>query len=163
MRRINYEEAIKESVGELLILEKEQKQARLRDWVRFVRYLKAGQAKTQLQAGEMIGLQRRQSQQLWQQYAHHGLPGLLVLGYKGGWAKLSSTQQARLLQRLDQDDIATQGQLRDWLEQEMQVTYSQPGISVLLARLKVKLKTGRPVNVRKDVVGEAAFKKTSAK
>lgn len=163
MRRINYEETIKESVAELLVLEKEQKQARLRDRVRFVRYLKAGQAKTQPEAGAMIGLQRRQSQQLWQQYANQGLKGLLSLGYKGGWAKLSSTQHARLLQRLDQDDIATQGPLRDWLQQEMDITYSQPGISVLLSRLKVKLKTGRPVNVRKDKAGEVAFKKTFLK
>jgi transposase len=64
-----------------------------------------------------------------------------------------------MLQRLDQDDIATQGQT--WLEQEMGITYSQSGISVLLARLKVKLKTGRPVNVRKDKAGEVVFKKTS--
>jgi transposase len=163
MRRINYLAEIKESVAELMDLEKKQKQARLRDRVRFIRYLKAGQAKTQPEAGAMIGLQRRQSQQLWQQYRSQGLDELLTNGYKGGWAKLSSTQQARLLQRLDQDDIATQGQLIDWLQQEMQVTYSQPGISVLLSRLKVKLKTGRPVNVRKDKAGEVAFKKTSAK
>lgn len=163
MRRINYEAEIKESVAELLLQEKEQKQSRLRDRVRFIRYLKAGQAKTQPEAGALIGLQRRQSQQLWQQYRSQGLDELLSNGYKGGWAKLSSTQQARLLQRLDQDDIATQGQLRTWLEQEMGITYSQPGISVLLSRLKVKLKTGRPVNVRKDQAGEATFKKTSVK
>lgn len=162
MRRINYEAEIKESVAELLVLEKAQKQARLRDRVRFVRYLKQGQAKTQVEAGAMISLQRRQSQQLWQQYARQSLEGLLSTGYKGGWAKLSSMQQARLLQRLDQNDIATQGQLQDWLLQEMGISYSQSGISVLLSRLKVKLKTGRPVNVRKDVVGEATFKKTSA-
>ncbi len=161
MRKINYQEKIKESVAELVILEKAQKQARQRDRVRFVRYLKAGQAKTQPQAGAMIGLQRRQSQQLWQQYARQGLQGLVFTGYKGGWAKLSSIQQAHLLQRLDQDDIATQGQLRDWLQQEMGVVYSQSGISVLLSRLKVKLKTGRPVNVRKDKAGEVVFKKTS--
>jgi transposase len=83
--------------------------------------------------------------------------GLFLLATRA----VSSTQQARLLQRLDQDDIATQGQLRDWLKQEMGISYSQPGISVLLSRLKVKLKTGRPVNVRKDVVGETTFKKTS--
>ncbi|WP_223816231.1 winged helix-turn-helix domain-containing protein [Adhaeribacter rhizoryzae] len=57
--------------------------------------------------------------------------------------------------------MATQGQLQHWLQQEMGVVYSQSGISVLLSRLKVKLKTGRPVNVRKDQVGEATFKKTS--
>jgi len=122
MRGIHYQEKIKESVAELLILEKEQKQVRQRDRLRFIRYLKAGQASTQVAAGALIGLQRRQSQYLWQQYHSQGLAGLLTTGYKGGWAKLSSSQQARLLQRLDQDDIATQGQLIDWLEQEMQVT-----------------------------------------
>lgn len=91
MRKINYQEKIKESVGELVILEKAQKQARQRDRIRFVRYLKAGQAKTQPQAGAMIGLQRRQSQQLWQQYASQELQSLVFTGYKGGRAKLSST------------------------------------------------------------------------
>ena len=43
----------------------------------------------------------------------------------------------------------------------MGVSYSQSGLSMLLARLKVRLKTGRPVHVRKDEAGEAAFKKTS--
>ncbi len=109
----------------------------------------------------MIGLHSRQSQQLWHQYLSQGLESLLSTGYHGSWAKLSSTQQARLLQRLDKDDISTQQQLIHWLQQEMGITYSQPGISVLLSRLKVKLKTGRPVNVRKDQAGEVAFKKTS--
>lgn len=90
MRRINYLEEIKESVGELLNLEKEQKQARFGDRVRFIRYLKAGQAKTQPEAGAMIGLQRRQSQHLWQQYAKQGLAALLSTHYQGSWAKLSS-------------------------------------------------------------------------
>ncbi|MDQ3290862.1 MAG: winged helix-turn-helix domain-containing protein [Bacteroidota bacterium] len=160
MRKIDYKAAIKESLEELLAREKEQKQARMRDRVRFIRYLKEGQASTQSAAGALIGLQRRQSQQLWQKYSRQGLAGLVSNNYQGSWAKLSSTQQARLLQRLDKDDIATQGQLIDWLQQEMGITYSQPGISMLLARLKVKLKTGRPVNVRKDEAGEAAFKKT---
>jgi len=160
MRKIDYKEVIQESLEELLQREKEQKQARMRDRVRFIRYLKEGQASTQSQAGALIGLQRRQSQQLWQKYSSEGLDALLSNPYKGSWAKLSSTQQARLLQRLDKDDIATQGQLIDWLQQEMGITYSQPGISMLLVRLKVKLKTGRPVNVRKDEAGEEVFKKT---
>ena len=42
----------------------------------------------------------------------------------------------------------------------MGITYSQSGLSCLLSRLKVKLKTGRPVHVRKDEAGEEAFKKT---
>lgn len=160
MKRINYKEHIPESVEQLLEIEKAQVQARFRDRVRFIRFLKEGQALTQQQAGELVGLKRRQSQVIWQQYRQQGLTALLTPRYQGSWAKLSSPQQARLLQRLDGDDISTQQQLLDWLVSEMGVRYSQGGLSLLLARLKVKLKTGRPVNVRKDVAGEAAFKKS---
>ena len=160
MAAINYQEIIKEEVEELLLLEKGQKQARLRDRVRFIRLLKEGSAQTQQQAGELVGLKLRQSQLLWKQYRSQGLCWLLENHCKGSWAKLDSQQQARLLQRLDQDDILTQKQLIHWLEQEMNIHYSQPGLSMLLSRLKVKLKTGRPVNVRKDEAGEVAFKKT---
>jgi transposase len=160
MRVIDYQTAITESVEELLAIEKQQKDARLRDRVRFIRYLKEGRASSQPQAGEFIGLKRRSSQLLWQQYKQKGLCSLTVSGYKGSWAKLSSVQQARLLQRLDVDDITTQQQVIDWLKAEMGISYSQAGISALLGRLKAKAKTGRPVNVRKDIVGEGAFKKT---
>lgn len=160
MRVINYQTAITESVEELLALEKQQKDARLRDRVRFIRYLKEGRARSQPQAGEFIGLKRRSSQLLWQQYKQKGLNCLTSSGYKGSWAKLSSVQQARLLQRLDGDDITTQRQVIDYLKAEMGISYSQGGIWALLARLKAKAKTGRPVNVRKDTAGEIAFKKT---
>lgn len=161
MASIEYQELIKEEVVALLKIEKEQRQARIRDRVRFIRLLKEGTALTQQQAGELVGLKLRQSQLLWKQYRSQGLGCLLQTHHKGSWAKLDSQQQARLLQRLDSDDVCTQKQLIAWLEAEMGVSYSQSGLSMLLARLKVKLKTGRPVNVRKDEAGEVAFKKTS--
>lgn len=161
MARLHYQELIKEEVTELLRVEKEQQQARIRDRVRFIRLLKEGTAQTQRQAGELVGLKLRQSQLLWKQYRSRGLRSLLQTHHKGSWARLDSRQQARLLQRLDSDDVCTQKQLNGWLEAEMGVSYSQSGLSMLLSRLSVKLKTGRPVNVRKDQAGEAAFKKTS--
>lgn len=160
MSVIDYREVIKEEVEELKRLEKQQKEARLRDRARFIRYLKEGSATSQPQAGAMVGLQRRRSQQLWKQYSEGGLSALLTIHYKGSWSKLDSQQQARLLQRLDQDDISTQQQIIDWLKAEMGITYTQGGISELLSRLKIKSKTGRPVSVRKDEAGERAFKKT---
>ena len=160
MSIIDYKQVISEEVKDLQKLERRQKEARLRDRVRFIRYLKEGKATSQPQAGEMVGLKRRRSQQLWQQYRQEGLAALLTTHYKGSWGKLDSQQQARLLQRLDQDDVFTQQQIIDWLQAEMGITYTQGGISDLLARLKIKAKTGRPVNVRKDEVGEGAFKKT---
>lgn len=160
MRVIDYSQAIAEDVEELKKLEKQQQDARLRDRVRFLRFLKEGAATSQPQAGEMVGLKRRRSQQLWQQYRQEGLTALLTTHYKGSWGKLDSQQHARLLQRLDQDDVFTQQQIMDWLQVEMGITYTQGGLSDLLSRLKIKAKTGRPVNVRKDQMGEQAFKKT---
>jgi transposase len=160
MHKINYQETIKESVEALLSLEKKQRNARLRDRVRFIRLLKAGTATTQVEAGALIGLKRRQSQLLWKHYKEEGLVSVVATHYKGSWAKLDSVQQARLLQRLDSDDLFSQQQVIDWIKAEMGITYSQSGISLLLARLKVKLKTGRPVNIRKDEAGEKSFKKT---
>jgi transposase len=160
MRRIKYEDQIKESVEQLLSVEQSQKQGRLRDRVRFVRFLKKGRATTQQKAGELVGISSRQSQKLWKLYRRQGLEALVLTHHKGSWPKLSSSEQARLLQRLDAGDMSTQGQLLEWLKQEMNISYTQGGLSGLLARMKVKLKTGRPVHLRKDVAGEAAFKKT---
>ena len=159
MRVIHYKEVIKEAAEELLKIERSQTKAKLRDRVRFIRCLKEGTAFTQEQAGEIVGLKRRKSQLLWKQYINKGLNSLLETHNKGSQPKLTYVQQARLLQRLDSDDICTQGQIIDWLKQEMQVSYSQPGISVLLSSIKVKLKTGRPVNVRRDEAGAQEFKK----
>ena len=51
-------------------------------------------------------------------------------------------------------------QIKDWIKAEFGITYTQSGISKLLDALQIKLKTGRPVNVRKDEMGEVLFKKT---
>jgi len=160
MAKINCRAQIQETLEQLLKLERSQKQSRQRDRVGFLRLLKQQEATSQQQASEMIGLKRRQSQMLWKNYKEQGLQKYLNNNYKGSWSKLSSAQQARLVQRLDQDDIPSPQQLIDWLKAETGMGYTQAGISGLLARLKVKLKTGRPVNVRKDQCGEASFKKT---
>ncbi|MEO0340389.1 MAG: winged helix-turn-helix domain-containing protein, partial [Bacteroidota bacterium] len=79
------------------------------------------------------------------------------------WPKLSAMQITRLRQRLNSHDVVTQQQILVWIREEMGIEYTQGGISMLLTRLKIKLKTGRPSNVRKDQAGAESFKKTSAK
>ena len=60
---MNYGELIKEGIAELQQLEKQQTNSKLKDRIRFLRYLKEGTAQTQAQAGALIGLKERQSQQ----------------------------------------------------------------------------------------------------
>ncbi len=159
--RLSYKELIKEKEEELLQLEKSQQLSYVKDRVRFIRYLKEGRVKSQAQAGSLIGLQSRQSQNLWKVYQQKGIDGLLQARKATYLGKLSSVELSRLLQRLDQDDMMSQKQVKAYLQAEMGKAYTQPAIHYLFKRLKVKLKTGRPVNVRKDKAGKEAFKKNA--
>ena len=156
---MGYQETITESREHLLKLERQTKDLKSRDRVRFIRLLKSGEAATQKQAGALIGLQERQSQRLWKQYRESGLRAMCQSNYRGGSAKLGQEQQARFVERLKQDDIATLEQARLFLQQECGVSYTVGGVSVLCRRLKVKLKTGRPQNVKQKAEELEAFKK----
>ncbi len=158
----DYPSLIKESVSELQELERAQKHSRYRDYVRFVRYLKEGTSTTQVGAGERIGLKTRQSQLLWQRYKQEGLSGMLTYPFEGTVGKLSYSHISRLRCFLrDATTPLTQQQIADWIKDSFGVEYQQSGISKLFKRLKIKLKTGRPSNVRKDEASGEAFKKTS--
>ena len=162
MRTLKYYTLIAESAEELVALERKQAKASVRDSIRFIRLLKEGTATTQTAAGRLVGLGRTQSQTYWRRYHQKGINALLPKDRpRGRWSKLSATQITRLRQRLGSHDMVTQQQILEWLHDEMGVEYTQGGLSMLLARLKIKLKTGRPSNVRKDHVGAETFKKRS--
>lgn len=158
---MDYQQLIKENVEELVSLEQNQKQAMLRDRVRFIKLLKTGLAKNQRLAGEQIGLKERQSQRLWQTYRTKGIQGLLSYPYQGSFGKLSTQQVSRLRTYLKSDSVDTLQQAQAYIADAFRVEYTIGGISILFKRFKIKLKTGRPVNVRQDQAGKEAFKKTS--
>jgi transposase len=147
---MNYQTEISESGDYLIELERATKDLKARDRVRFIRLLKTGRAATQKQAGVLIGLQVRQAQRLWEQYREQGLAVMCQNNYTGGMVKLDGTAQAGLKARLKQDDMQSLEQVRLYLEQEFGVGYTVSGISRLFKRLKVKLKTGRPANIKQD-------------
>jgi transposase len=157
---MNYESVIKESVAELQELEKQQTKSKLKDRVRFIRYLKEGTAKTQAQAGSLIGLQERQSQNLWRIYKQEGLQAMLVDRYQGTTGKLSYHQVSKLRAYLKTDQAATLQQVQRFLQTSFDTYYTIGGISMLFKRLKIKLKTGRPVNSRQNADDKQLFKKT---
>jgi transposase len=49
---------------------------------------------------------------------------------------------------------------KTYIKHHFDVCYSAGGLHKLFERLKVKKKTGRPTNYRKDEKGAARFKKT---
>lgn len=162
MRKLDYNLEIKETVDDLLSMERKERVGMYRDRVRFIRLLKQGAHLSQRAAGQALGLKVSRSQQLWRMYREGGTAKLLGKKPHGsGWGKLDSCQMSRLQQRLASHDIRTQKEVMAWLKSEYGIIYTQSGISMLFKRLKIKLKTGRPVNIRKDVMGEQTFKKTS--
>ena len=83
-KRLSYVEKIKESVAEIKKIEKRQTDSILRDRVKFIRFLKHGEAKTQKEASDLIGVRERQGQLKWRLYKDEGLLGMINPIYKGG-------------------------------------------------------------------------------
>lgn len=156
---LDYSILIEESSSELLHLEKTHQKSYLRDRVRFLRFLKEGRVKSQSASGRLIGLSSRQSKNLWLKYKTEGISYFIQPRVNQNWGKLSSIQISKLLQHLDKDTTLTQRQVQKYIADNFGETLSQPSIHYLFKRLKVKLKTGRPSNIRKDEQASAVFKK----
>jgi len=160
MSRIDYPSAIHETVKTLLQKEKQQSKAFVRDRIRFLRLLKSGECTSQIQAGGLIGLHPRSSQRLWQQYRQGGLKVLLTYPYQGTSCRLSQEQRGQLNAHLAQDHTQFLHEAQHYIQEQFGVRYSMGGLHKLFGRMKVKKKTGRPSNFRKDEKGAEDFKKS---
>lgn len=88
-----------------------------------------------------------------------------LLEKKGGKTvgKLSFSQMGEVQNMLRNSAIGvTQEQVAEWIEAQFGVRYTQSGICRLFERFHIKLKTGRPSNIRKDGAKAADFKKNLA-
>lgn len=161
MKELNYKELIKESAEELLFIEKQQERINCLNYVRFLRYLKEGSAETQAMSSHLIGLNKRHGQRIWQTYKKGGLDLLLAHNQKGQIGRLSYVQISWLHSFLRTSETGlTQEQIAIWIEKSFGVSYTQSGISKLFSRLKIKLKTGRPVSIRQKEGDVELFKKS---
>lgn len=157
---MNYADKITQNLPDLLLLEKQQTNARLRDYVRLLRLLKAAQAKSQQDAADQLNLSLRQVQRMWQRYQKQGLDGLLQSRYVPYWGKMSATQLSQLRAFLLTDQAQTLTSIQTFLADAFAIHYTIGGISDLCKRLKIKHKQGRPVNVRQETGAIQAFKKS---
>jgi transposase len=146
---MRYASEIKETLEQLLHLEKQQRQARLRDRIRFLRLLKEGQAQTQQQAGKQLGLSLRQSQRIWQTYRQQGIEQLLQTGYQHGFGKLNTQQINDLQVWLSENSVQTLSQIQAFIKERWQVEYTIAGLSLLFKRMKIKYKSVRPDKSKK--------------
>lgn len=156
---MNYGVKIHEELEFLFQAEKQRRCALDRDRIRFLRLLKSGQATTQAAAGAAIGLGQRQAQRLWKIYQQAGFQALMSQPARRGWGKLSSFQISQLRNFLLADQAQTLADIQAYLRTSFEVVYSIGGLSHLCKRLKIKQKTGRPVNVRQQPGAITFFKK----
>lgn len=161
-KRLNYTERIKETVSALEELERKQSEALFRDRIRYIRLLRSGVAMTQKAASEAIGISLRQGQRNWRLYSDQGLKGLLrPIEHPGAPTKLNAEEFEELEKRLEDDDIQFLHEAVSHVKEKYGQEYTVSGMHHVFKRLKVKKKTGRPVNIRQDTEGLEEFKKTS--
>ena len=159
---MDYASLITQPEAELLELERTQSRADDRDRVRFLRYLKTNQARSQRAAGALLGVGERQSQRWWQAYRRCGLAGLVERGHGGQYkGKLSAEQLAGLEAHLREDGVGQLAQAQTFLKETYGLSYSLGGLSALFARHGIKPKRPRPTNVRQGEGAVEEFKKNS--
>ena len=148
---MDYISQIKESIEELLDLEKQQSKSKLIDRIRFIRYLKTGLVKAQATAGELIGIQRRQSCTLWKLYRQQGMAGLLGHHSKGTLGKLNDQQISELREYILAHPDATLRRIQKFLSDHFKANYTKGGVAALCKRIKVKHKPLNWVVLQKKV------------
>lgn len=156
---MNYSVLITEDLPILQFIERQQTNAQFRDHVRFLRLLKEGVAPTQLAAAKQVNLSLRQAQRVWKQYRAQGLEDLIKPRASTYIGKLSTTQMSHLRRFLLDDQAQTLADIQTYLLDRLGVKYTIGGVFDLCKRLKIKLKTGRPVYVHQAPGAVEEYKK----
>lgn len=159
---MNYALKIQEDLLTLQTIEKKQTKAQYRDYVRLLRLLKSGDAKTQTQAAQAINLTLRQAQRIWKNYQQNGLQQLISPPQSTYIGKLSTMQISHLRRFLMDDQASTLSDIKDYLAGSLGVNYTIGGVFDLCKRLGIKRKTGRPVHAHQPPGGVETYKKSLA-
>lgn len=149
---------------DLMTLEKRERQeivARLRLRVQFLRLLKTRQVTSIKSACQTIGITAKRGYEWWNLYKAKQLDGYLQFHYQPRQARLSEQQQWQLIERASEaNGFGSQREVIEYLRAEFKISYTQPGVCLLLGRLKIKAKEPRPVNNRAEQEAQSEYKKT---
>jgi len=156
---MNYALKIQEDLLTLQTTEKKQSKAQYRDYVRFLRLLKSGEAKTQKQAAQLINITLRQAQRIWKNYQLNGLQKLITPTQSTYIGKLSTTQISHLRRFLMDDQASTLADIKNYIAGSLGVEYTIGGVFDLCQRLGIKRKTGRPVHAHQVAGAVEEYKK----
>jgi transposase len=109
---------------------------------------------------EQLGYSLRQCQRWFRSYRQGGLEALLKFEQPRRGERMTQAAWEALDRAMKAGEVATLEQTRQLLAEQGVPYKSVAGVSSLLIRHKVKLKTGRPRHQQTDEATQAAFKKT---
>ena len=158
---LNYDAMIQESAEALAAQEKRLCRSALSYRVRMLRLLKSGECRSMARAAGQLGYSMRQCQRWFRCYRQGGLEALLKFEQPRRGERMTQAAWEALDRAMKTGEVATLEQTRQLLAEQGVPYQSVAGVSSLLIRHKVKLKTGRPKHQQTDEVVQAAFKKTS--
>lgn len=158
---LKYEVLIEESPEVLVQEERRLRRSALSYRVRMLRLLKSGECRTLVKAAEQLGYSLRQCQRWLMSYRQGGMEALLRYEQPRKPERMTQEAWQALDEAMKSGEVATLEEARQLLTQQGVLYKGVAGVSALLIRHKVKLKTGRPRHQQTDEAAQAAFKKTS--
>jgi transposase len=158
---LNYTALIQESSETLEAQEKKLRRSAVSYRVRMLRLLKSGESRSLASVAEQLGYSLRQCQRWFRCYRQGGLEALLKFEQPRRGERMTQAAWDALGEAMKAGEVATLEQTRQLLIEQGVPYKSVAGVSSLLIRHKVKLKTGRPRHQQTDEVVQEAFKKTS--
>lgn len=158
---LNYDALIQESTEVLEAQERRLRRSAVSYRVRMLRLLKSGERRSLASVAEQLGYSLRQCQRWFRSYRQGGLEALLKFEQPRRGERMTQAAWEALDRAMKAGEVATLEQTRQLLAKQGVPYKSVAGVSSLLIRHKVKLKTGRPRHQQTDEVVQAAFKKTS--
>jgi transposase len=158
---LNYDDLIQESAEVLQVEEKRLRRSALSYRIRMLRLLKSGESRSLASAAKQLGYSLRQCQRWFKSYQEGGLKALLEFEQPRRSERMTKEAWRALDEAMKAGEVATLEETRQVLAQQGVYYKGVAGVSALLIRHKVKLKTGRPRHRQSDEAAQAAFKKTS--
>ena len=121
--------------------------------------LRLGEGPTEVAA--VVGVSRNAVQQWLRWYRSGGLAAVRShrRGGPGKPSHLTPDQEQQLAAAAAQGVFATAAAVRDWLEEQFGVVYTEGSMYTLLPRLGIRLKTPRPRHPKADPQAQTAWKK----
>jgi transposase len=110
---------------------------------------------------EVVGAHYRSVQRWVAWYRKGGLAEVQKhrLGGQGPMPFLSPEVERQVSDEVAEGRFRTAGEIRDWIAEQYEASYTMGGIYTLLKRLKCSPKVPRPVHTKTDREAQAAWKK----